>query len=172
MSQIDALPPLREVVERHALMAQKSLGQNFLFDLNLTGRIARAAGEKPELASLLDGFEFPLPVISISGYGFELAKSPVMKPVDDKSVWSVVCFYTALDARNTGVSAAMLRHAARFAQENGATLLEAYPVDGSDRARDDAMWFGAKRMYDAAGFHEVARRKARRPIVRKALRSR
>lgn len=44
MSQIDALPPLREVVERHGLMAQKSLGQNFLFDLNLTGRIARAAG--------------------------------------------------------------------------------------------------------------------------------
>jgi 16S rRNA (adenine1518-N6/adenine1519-N6)-dimethyltransferase len=44
MSQIDDLPPLREVVERHGLMAQKSLGQNFLFDLNLTGRIARAAG--------------------------------------------------------------------------------------------------------------------------------
>jgi len=44
MSQIDDLPPLRDVVERHGLMAQKSLGQNFLFDLNLTGRIARAAG--------------------------------------------------------------------------------------------------------------------------------
>lgn len=44
MSQIDDLPPLREVVERHGLMAQKSLGQNFLFDLNLTGRIARSAG--------------------------------------------------------------------------------------------------------------------------------
>jgi 16S rRNA (adenine1518-N6/adenine1519-N6)-dimethyltransferase len=44
MSQIDSLPPLREVVERHGLMAQKSLGQNFLFDLNLTGRIARSAG--------------------------------------------------------------------------------------------------------------------------------
>ena len=55
----------------------------------------------------------------------KLAKSPVMKPVDDKPVWSVVCFYTALEARNAGVSAAMLRHAARFAQENGATLLEA-----------------------------------------------
>lgn len=40
----DGLPPLREVVERHGLMAQKALGQNFLFDLNLTGRIARSAG--------------------------------------------------------------------------------------------------------------------------------
>jgi 16S rRNA (adenine1518-N6/adenine1519-N6)-dimethyltransferase len=44
MSQIDDLPPLRDVVERHGLMAQKALGQNFLFDLNLTGRIARASG--------------------------------------------------------------------------------------------------------------------------------
>ncbi|HUO55646.1 MAG TPA: 16S rRNA (adenine(1518)-N(6)/adenine(1519)-N(6))-dimethyltransferase RsmA [Rhodoblastus sp.] len=40
----DGLPPLREVVARHGLMAKKSLGQNFLFDLNLTGKIARAAG--------------------------------------------------------------------------------------------------------------------------------
>jgi 16S rRNA (adenine1518-N6/adenine1519-N6)-dimethyltransferase len=40
----DSLPPLREVVRRYGLLAKKSLGQNFLFDLNLTGRIARAAG--------------------------------------------------------------------------------------------------------------------------------
>ncbi|MCB5176101.1 16S rRNA (adenine(1518)-N(6)/adenine(1519)-N(6))-dimethyltransferase RsmA [Microvirga lenta] len=44
MSQIDDLPPLREVVRAHGLMAKKSLGQNFLFDLNLTSRIARSAG--------------------------------------------------------------------------------------------------------------------------------
>ena len=44
MSQIDDLPPLREVVRAHGLLAKKSLGQNFLFDLNLTSRIARSAG--------------------------------------------------------------------------------------------------------------------------------
>ena len=44
MSQIDDLPPLRDVVRTHGLMARKSLGQNFLFDLNLTSRIARSAG--------------------------------------------------------------------------------------------------------------------------------
>ncbi|WP_274629408.1 16S rRNA (adenine(1518)-N(6)/adenine(1519)-N(6))-dimethyltransferase RsmA [Arvimicrobium flavum] len=42
---IDGLPPLREVIERHQLAAKKSLGQNFLLDLNLTGKIARAAGD-------------------------------------------------------------------------------------------------------------------------------
>jgi 16S rRNA (adenine1518-N6/adenine1519-N6)-dimethyltransferase len=41
---IDALPPLREAIRRHGLTARRSLGQNFLLDLNLTGRIARAAG--------------------------------------------------------------------------------------------------------------------------------
>jgi 16S rRNA (adenine1518-N6/adenine1519-N6)-dimethyltransferase len=40
----DGLPPLREVIATHGLSARKSLGQNFLMDLNLTGRIARAAG--------------------------------------------------------------------------------------------------------------------------------
>jgi 16S rRNA (adenine1518-N6/adenine1519-N6)-dimethyltransferase len=44
MSAIDSLPPLREVIRRHGLTAKKSLGQNFLLDLNLTARIARAGG--------------------------------------------------------------------------------------------------------------------------------
>ncbi len=44
MGAIDDLPPLRDVIRRHALSARKSLGQNFLLDLNLTARIARAAG--------------------------------------------------------------------------------------------------------------------------------
>ena len=41
---IDGLPPLRDVIRRHGLAARRSLGQNFLLDLNLTARIARAAG--------------------------------------------------------------------------------------------------------------------------------
>ncbi|WP_407181173.1 16S rRNA (adenine(1518)-N(6)/adenine(1519)-N(6))-dimethyltransferase RsmA [Bradyrhizobium sp. STM 3562] len=44
MSAIDDLPPLREIIRQHSLSARKSLGQNFLLDLNLTARIARAAG--------------------------------------------------------------------------------------------------------------------------------
>jgi len=44
MAQIDDLPPLREVLRRHGLFAKKSLGQNFLLDLNLTARVARAGG--------------------------------------------------------------------------------------------------------------------------------
>ncbi len=45
MSTIDGLPPLRDVIARHDLRAKKQLGQNFLLDLNLTAKIARAAGD-------------------------------------------------------------------------------------------------------------------------------
>ena len=48
MAQIDDLPPLRDVIRRHGLSAKKSLGQNFLLDLNLTARIARAGGALDE----------------------------------------------------------------------------------------------------------------------------
>ncbi len=48
----DGLPPLREVIRHHDLIAKKSLGQNFLLDLNLTGRIARAAGPLAGVAVL------------------------------------------------------------------------------------------------------------------------
>jgi 16S rRNA (adenine1518-N6/adenine1519-N6)-dimethyltransferase len=45
MSRIDSLPPLKDVIARHGIAAKKALGQNFLLDLNLTARIARAAGD-------------------------------------------------------------------------------------------------------------------------------
>ncbi|OOY09502.1 16S rRNA (adenine(1518)-N(6)/adenine(1519)-N(6))-dimethyltransferase RsmA [Thioclava sp. F36-7] len=45
MATIDGLPPLREVLQTHDLVAKKSLGQNFLLDLNLTAKIARSAGD-------------------------------------------------------------------------------------------------------------------------------
>jgi len=53
MSPIDDLPPLREIISRHGLMARKSLGQNFLLDLNLTARLARAAGP-PDHADVVE----------------------------------------------------------------------------------------------------------------------
>ena len=99
----------------------------------------------------------------------KLRRSPVMKPVDDQPVWSVVCFVVPPAFRHQGVATALLSGAIRFAAEQGATLLEAYPVDKAERGADDWLWFGAKSMYDKAGFVEVARRKATRPVVRLTL---
>jgi ribosomal protein S18 acetylase RimI-like enzyme len=81
-------------------------------------------------------------------------------------VWSIVCFVVPSEHRGQGVARALLDGAIAYARKRGATLLEAYPVDRKRRSSDDAMWFGAKSMYDHAGFEEVARRKPERPIVR------
>lgn len=96
----------------------------------------------------------------------KLKRSPVMKPVDDKPVWSVICFVVPSEHRGQGVARALLDGAIAYAKKQGATLLEAYPIDKPGRSHDDFMWFGAKSMYDSAGFEEVARRKPQRPVVR------
>jgi ribosomal protein S18 acetylase RimI-like enzyme len=96
----------------------------------------------------------------------KLRRSPVMKPVDDQPVWSIICFVVPPAFRGQGVARALLDGAIAYARKRGVRLLEAYPVDKRGRASDDSMWFGPKSMYDAAGFEEVARRKPQRPIVR------
>jgi GNAT superfamily N-acetyltransferase len=98
-----------------------------------------------------------------------LQRSPVMKAVDDAPVWSIVCFVVPAAHRGQGVARALLEGAVAWARKAGVTLLEAYPVDRPERSSDDSMWFGAKSMYDEAGFEEVARRKPQRPVVRLRL---
>ncbi len=100
-----------------------------------------------------------------------LERSPVMRPVDAKPVWSVVCFFTAKQMRGQHVAEAMLAGAIDYARSCGARLLEAYPVDKAKRSADDSIWFGGKAMYDRAGFAEVARRKPTRPVMRKTVRA-
>jgi ribosomal protein S18 acetylase RimI-like enzyme len=89
-----------------------------------------------------------------------------MKPVDGQPVWSVICFVVPTEYRGQGVARALLAGAVAYAKKCGARLIEAYPVDKPHRSHDDFMWFGAKSMYDKAGFSEVARRKPHRPVVR------
>jgi GNAT superfamily N-acetyltransferase len=96
----------------------------------------------------------------------KLKRSPVMKPVDEQPVWSVICFVVPFAYRGQGVAQALLKAAVAYARKQGATLVEAYPVDKPGRSKDNDLWFGAKSMYDHAGFTEVARRKPHRPIVR------
>jgi ribosomal protein S18 acetylase RimI-like enzyme len=96
----------------------------------------------------------------------KLERSPVMKAVDDRPVWSIICFVVPAEFRGQGVARTLLEGAIAFARRKRIKLLEAYPVDKAGRSNDEWMWFGAKSMFDACGFEEVARRKPARPIVR------
>jgi GNAT superfamily N-acetyltransferase len=150
---------------------------------NWSVNAARAQANRAALKALVDAGKTPgliayrgkVPVGWVSLAGREeflkLKRSPVMKAVDDQPVWSIICFVVPAEQRGKGVARALLRGAIDYAREHGATLIEAYPVDKPQRSKDDAMWFGAKSMYDAAGFEEVARRKATRPVVRLELRA-
>lgn len=129
-----------------------------------------AAGKSPGLIAYHD--KVPVGWVSIAPRGefARLKRSPVMKPVDDKPVWSIVCFVVPSAYRGRGVAHGLLHGAIAYARRHGATLIEAYPVDKPARSSDDAMWFGARSMYERAGFEEVARRKATRPVVRLKVR--
>lgn len=99
----------------------------------------------------------------------KLARSPVMKPIDELPVWSIVCFVVPSEYRKQGVARALLAGAVEYARQRGVRLLEAYPVDKAEPSAGESSWFGSKAMYDAAGFEEVARRKPARPMVRLQL---
>jgi ribosomal protein S18 acetylase RimI-like enzyme len=99
----------------------------------------------------------------------KLAKSPVMKPVDDQAVWSIVCLVVPSEYRRQGVARALIAGAVDYARARGVQLLEAYPVDKVQSPAAESSWFGSKSMFDEAGFEEVARRKPARPVVRLRL---
>lgn len=102
----------------------------------------------------------------------KLARSRVMKPVDDAEVWSIVCSYVDKAHRGQGLQRRLLGAAIDFARANGVRTLEAYPVDKLERSHDDFMFFGARSLYEQAGFHEVVRRSPTRVVMRRSLRPR
>lgn len=108
-----------------------------------------------------------------------LAHSRVLRPVDDKPVWSIVCFVVGRKSRRQGVGRALLEAAIDYARDHGATTLEAYPTDVPDGQRIPSAnaYMGTLGMFERAGFKVVDRRQANattavRPIVRRSLRSR
>jgi len=108
-----------------------------------------------------------------------LAFSKVMAPIDDKPVWSIVCFVVGRRSRGQGVAGALLAAAVDYARDHGATTLEAYPVDVPEGKRipSENVYHGTVSMFERAGFKVVARRQAApnsraRPIVRRTIRGR
>jgi GNAT superfamily N-acetyltransferase len=134
---------------------------------------------RPDLAPGLIGYREGKVVGWVSlapreDYG-RLENAKVLARVDDTPVWSVVCFVVSKKARGQGVAAAMLLGAIAYAREQGATMLEAYPVSATRGRISPANAFhGVQSMYEKAGFTVVAERQWNkttpiRPIMRLAL---
>ena len=96
-----------------------------------------------------------------------LARSRVLRPVDDRSVWSVSCLFVTKAYRSRGVSVQLLRAAVDMAANAGAQIVEGYPViPYADRMPDAFAWTGTLSAFRSAGFEEVGRGSPKRPIMR------
>ncbi|CAN5705299.1 GNAT family N-acetyltransferase [soil metagenome] len=130
------------------------------------------AGVVPGLVGFLD--DRPVGWISLgprADYA-KLRRSPIMKPVDDADVWSIVCTFVVKAHRGQGLQHKLLAGAVDHARRRGVRLLEAYPVDKPERSHDEFMFFGSRQLYERAGFTEVVRRSPTRVVMRKRLRPR
>ena len=95
-----------------------------------------------------------------------LQRSRTLKPVDDRPVWSVVCFFVARRHRRKGLTVAMLQAAVAYARSRGAQVVEGYPVDPHAEYPDTYAYHGLLSAFRKAGFIEVARAAPTRPVMR------
>ena len=97
-----------------------------------------------------------------------LERSRTLARVDDRPVWSITCLFVARPFRRRGVTAKLLAASVQWARRRGARIVEGYPVEPRQAALPDAFaWTGTASAFRKAGFGEVARRSATRPIMRK-----
>ena len=137
---------------------------------------ARVPELRERLRSLADGPQ-PPGLVAIEGDGadaravgwvslgpradFErIVRSKVSPAVDDRPVWSIVCFAVSASARGRGVAKALLDGAIDYARERGADALEAYPVvvDAGEGIHPESAFTGTLPMFERAGFAVVADR--------------
>ena len=99
-----------------------------------------------------------------------LENSRVLKRIDDKPVWSVVCFYINKNYRKKGLSVELLNAAKNFAKLKKGKIIEGYPVEPkSGKTADAFAWTGLSSAFKKAGFKEITRRSETRPIMRFVL---
>lgn len=99
-----------------------------------------------------------------------LDRSRVLARIDDLPVWSISCIFVARRYRRHGITPRLLEAACRHAASHGATIVEGYPVES--RTPDmpaPFVWTGIASSFRQAGFIEVARRSASRPIMRRVV---
>ena len=134
-----------------------------------------AEGRAPGLVAYRDGRAIGWVSVGPRDDYARLQHSRVLAPVDDRPVWSVVCFVVSKAARGQGVARALLDAAVAYAEEHGAILLEAYPEETDGRRLPAAQAYkGTVAMLEGAGFEVIERRQATarsrpRPIMRREL---
>lgn len=146
----------RSQFEKQKGQANKKALKGIVESGEIPGIIAYAGSRPVAWCSVAPREKFPV-----------LERSRVLKRIDEKPVWSVVCFFVSKSFRRSGMTVRLLRAAAEYAERYGATIVEGYPVDPkTDRMPDAFAWTGLASAFSKAGFLEVHRRLETRPIMR------
>jgi GNAT superfamily N-acetyltransferase len=96
-----------------------------------------------------------------------LERSRNFKRVDEKPVWSVVCFFVAKPFRGKGITVKLLEAAVNYARQRGGKIIEGYPLEPKKgRLPDPFVYTGLVSTFRKADFSEVLRRSETRPIMR------
>ncbi len=96
-----------------------------------------------------------------------LDNSRILQRVDDKHVWSIVCFFIAKGFRKSGISEELIKAAVEHAKKFGAKIIESYPTEPKkEKVADTFVYTGFYSSFKKAGFKEVERRSETRPIMR------
>ena len=97
----------------------------------------------------------------------KLENARVLKPIDDKPVWLIVCFFIIKEYRRRGLSSEILKGVVAQCKKQGVKILEAYPIiPYSDNMPAAFAWTGFLSAFKKAGFVEERRWSKARPIVR------
>jgi GNAT superfamily N-acetyltransferase len=136
---------------------------------------ATGDGPAPGLVAMRDGRAIGWVSVGPRADYDRLAASKLLAPIDDRPVWSIVCFVVAARERRRGVARALLAAAIEYAREHGADTIEAYPLhEGRGRVPSSSAYVGTQAMFERAGFRVVDTRRWNdsappRPIVRLEL---
>lgn len=159
----------RATFEQQKGLKNKKAVQKLVKANEVPGLLAYAKGEAMGWCSVSPRAKFPA-----------LERSRILQPIDDQPVWSVTCFFVAQGFRRQGVTVELLKAAIAYVKKRGGKILEGYPVEpasastgsaaaasGAKKMQPDTfMWTGLASAFRQAGFKEVLRRSATRPIMR------
>ena len=151
-------------LKRSQFVRQKGAGNKRAF------RALVEAGAVPGILAYEGGQPIGWCAVGPRGSFPALERSRILKPLDDRPVWSITCFFVARPYRRRGASVQLLRAAADHVARRGACIVEGYPVEPRKGAMPDAfVWTGLSAAFRAAGFKEYQRRSATRPIMRREV---
>jgi GNAT superfamily N-acetyltransferase len=125
------------------------------------------SGDVPGILAYADGQPVAWCAVAPREVYSALERSRTLKRVDDKLVWSVVCFFVVKSFRGKGMTGELLKAAIEYVRKRGGKIVEAYPVEPrKDKIPDIHAYTGLASTFRKAGFVEVLRRSETRPIMR------